>query len=109
LLVEAVLDEKVVNRKKFVLVKFLGHNSRFNRWLPAENITRQFAPDPQTAVIDRVIDNPKPLPAPKKAVKAPTKKPAVKVAKKAPVVALSQRPVRAVREKKVPAWLLAED
>jgi len=37
-LVEKILKEKKVKGKKFYLVKFLYYSSKFNQWVPAENI-----------------------------------------------------------------------
>ena len=37
--VEKVLGEKFVRKKKFYLVKFLYYPSKFNEYIPAENLT----------------------------------------------------------------------
>ena len=39
-LVEKILGEKIVQRKKYFLVKFLFYPSKFNQYIPAENFKK---------------------------------------------------------------------
>ncbi len=50
-LVEKVLDTKVEKGQKFLLVKWLGYNKSFNRWIPEAAVTQVFKKDEQTPVV----------------------------------------------------------
>ena len=39
--VEKILDSKTVKQKKYVLVKFLYYPSKFNQYVPVENIKQE--------------------------------------------------------------------
>jgi len=40
--VEKILKTKKVGKKQFYLVKYLYYPSKFNQWLPKENLTTSF-------------------------------------------------------------------
>jgi hypothetical protein len=107
-LVEKVLEEKIVNRKKFYLVKFLGYSSKRNQWIPAENITRTFEPDPQEAPKKKAPVLRKPTEP--YAVQGRAPEPRARVKSKRPMKPAApskvSRPIRATRQQNVPAWLV---
>ncbi len=49
-LVEKVLDTKIEKGTKYLLVKWLGYNKSFNRWIPEAAVTRVFDKDVQVKV-----------------------------------------------------------
>jgi hypothetical protein len=38
--IEKILDTKYINKKKFVLIKWLGWPEKFNSWEPASNLKK---------------------------------------------------------------------